>query len=68
MPHTSKTPAEAVDHYRGRTVWLLSCVTSVHVVVRAYHLSDTPHELELADTATMPGGPLSIDECAIGAS
>ena len=61
MPHTSKTPAEAVEHYRGRTVRLLSCVTSVHVVVRAYHLSDAPHELELADTAKMRGGPLSID-------
>jgi hypothetical protein len=35
-------------------------VTSVHVVVRAY-LSDAPHELELADTAKMRGGPLSID-------
>lgn len=61
MPHTSKTPAEAVEHYRGRTVRLLSCVTSVHVVARAYHLSDKPHELELADTAKMRGGPLSID-------
>jgi hypothetical protein len=61
MPHTSKTPAEAVEHYRGRTVRLLSCVTSVHVVARAYHLSDKPHELELADTAKMHGGPLSID-------
>jgi hypothetical protein len=61
MPPTSKTPAEAVEHYRGRTVRLLSCVTSVHVVVRAYHLSDVPHELELADTAKMRGGPLSID-------
>jgi hypothetical protein len=64
MPRTSKTPAEAVEHYRGRTVRLLSCVTSVHVV----NLSDTPHELELADTAKMRGGPLSIDECAIGTS
>src|ERR1700686_450817 len=61
MPHASKTPAEAVEHYRGRTVRLLSCVTSVHVVVRAYHLSDRPHQLELADTAKMRGGPLSID-------
>jgi hypothetical protein len=61
MPHTSKTPAEAVEHYRGRTVRLLSCLTSVHVVVRAYHLSDKPHQLELADTAKMRGGPLSID-------
>jgi hypothetical protein len=61
MPHASKTPAEAVEHYRGRTVRLLSCVSSVHVVVRAYHLSDTPHGLELADTAKMHGGPLSID-------
>jgi hypothetical protein len=61
MPRRSKTPAEAVEHYRGRTVRLLSCVTSVHVVARAYHLSDKPHELELADTAKMHGGPLSID-------
>ena len=61
MPHASKTPAEAVEHYRGRTVRLLSCVTAVHVVVRAYHLSDTPHDLELADTAKMRGGPFSID-------
>jgi hypothetical protein len=61
MPRTSKTPAEAVEHYRGRTVRLLSCVTSIHVVARAYHLSDEPHELELADTAKMHGGPLSID-------
>lgn len=61
MPHASKTPAEAVEHYRGRTVRLLSCVTSVHVVVRAFRLSDAPHELELADTAKMRGGPLSID-------
>jgi hypothetical protein len=68
MPRTSKTPAEAVEHYRGKTVRLLSCVTSVHVVARAYHLSDKPHELELADTAKMRGGPLSIDECAIGTS
>jgi hypothetical protein len=58
MPHASKTPAEAIEHYRGKTVRLLSCVTSVHVVVSAYHLSDTPHELELADTAEMHGGPL----------
>jgi hypothetical protein len=42
---------KAVEHYRGRTVRLLSCVTGVHVVVCAYHLSDAPHELELADTA-----------------
>jgi hypothetical protein len=61
MPPTSRTPAEAVEHYRGRTVRLLSCVTSVHVVVRAYHLSDRPHQLELADTAKMRGGRLSID-------
>jgi hypothetical protein len=61
MPHASKTPAEAVERYRGRTVRLLSCVTNVHAVVRAYHLSDKPHQLELADTAKMRGGPLSID-------
>ncbi len=61
MPHASKTPAEAVEHYRGRTVRLLSCVTAVHVVVRAYHLSDMPHDLELADTAKMRGGPFSVD-------
>ena len=58
MPRTSKTPVETVEHYRGKTMRLLSCVTSVHVVVSAYHLSDTPHELELADTAEMHGGPL----------
>ncbi len=67
MPRTSKTPAEAVEHYRGKTVRLLPCVTSVDVV-SAYRLSDAPHELELADTAKMRGGPLSIDECAIGTS
>lgn len=61
MPDTSKTPAEAIEHYRGRTVRLLSCVTSVHVVVGAYHVSDTPQQLELADTAKMRGAPLSID-------
>jgi hypothetical protein len=61
MPPPSRTPAEAVEHYRGRTVRLLSCVTSVHVVVRAYHASDAPHQLELADTAKMRGGPFSFD-------
>lgn len=61
MPLPSRTPAEAVEHYRGRTVRLLSCVTSVHVVVRAYHASDAPHQLELADTAKMRGGPFSFD-------
>jgi hypothetical protein len=58
VPPTSKTPVEAVEHYRGRTVRLLPCVTSVHVVTRAYHLSDKPHELEPTDTAKMHGGPL----------
>jgi hypothetical protein len=47
MPRTSKTPVETVEHYRGKTMRLLSCVTSVHVV-SAYRLSDAPHELELA--------------------
>jgi hypothetical protein len=61
MPHASRTPAEAVEHYRGRTVRLLSCVTSVHAVVGAYHAASAPHQLELADTAKMRGGPLSFD-------
>ncbi|HEV7937334.1 MAG TPA: hypothetical protein VGP18_04845 [Solirubrobacteraceae bacterium] len=62
MPRTSKTPVETVEHYRGKTMRLLSCVTSVHVV-SAYRLSDAPHELELADTAKMRGGPLDRRMC-----
>lgn len=61
MPPTTRTPAEAIEQYRGRTVRLLSCLTSVHVVVGAYHASGAPHQLELADTAKMRGGPLSFD-------
>jgi hypothetical protein len=49
MPHASSTPAEAVEQYRGRTVRLLSCVTSAHTTVSGYHASDLPHRLLLAD-------------------
>jgi hypothetical protein len=49
MPHESRTPAEAVEHYRGRIVRLLSCVTSAHTTVSGYHASDLPHRLSLAD-------------------
>jgi hypothetical protein len=49
MPHESRTPAEAVERYRGRTVRLLSCVTSAHTTVSGYHASDLPHRLSLAD-------------------
>jgi hypothetical protein len=54
MPPRSRTPAEAIERYRGRTVRLLSCVTTEHVVVSAYHASDdAPHQLELADPAKL---------------
>jgi hypothetical protein len=56
MPHRSRTPAEAIEHYRGRTVRLLSCVTSEHVVVSAYHASGVPQQLELADPAKLRSG------------
>jgi hypothetical protein len=55
MLHRSRTPAEAVEHCRGRTVRLLWCVTSEHVVVSAYHASDVPQQLELSDTAKLRG-------------
>jgi hypothetical protein len=61
MAPPSRTPAEAVEHYRGRTARLLSCLTTVHVVVGAYHVSDVPLKLELADVAKIRGGSLSID-------
>ena len=61
MAPPSRTPAEAVERYRGRTARLLSCLTTVHVVVRAYYVSDVPLKLELADVAKIRGGPLSID-------
>jgi hypothetical protein len=61
MPHRSRTPAEAIEHYRGRTVRLLSSVTSEHVVVSAYHASDAPQRLELADPAKLRSGhPLRL--------
>lgn len=61
MPHRSRTLAEAIEHYRGRTVRLLSCVTSEHVVVSAYHASDAPQRLELADPAKLRSGhPLRL--------
>jgi hypothetical protein len=53
MPHASSTPAEAVEHYRGRTVRLLSCVTSAHTTVSGYHASDVPHRLLLSDGDAM---------------
>jgi hypothetical protein len=49
MPHASRTPAEAVERYRGQIVRLLSCVTSAHTTVSGYHASDLPHRLSLAD-------------------
>ncbi len=49
MPHEHRTGAEAVEHYRGRTVRLLSCVTSAHTTVSGYHASGLPHRLSLAD-------------------
>jgi hypothetical protein len=49
MPRASRTPAEAVEHYRGQIVRLLSCVTSAHTTVSGYHASDLPHRLSLAD-------------------
>jgi hypothetical protein len=49
MPHVSRTPAEAVEHYRRQIVRLRSCVTSAHTTVSGYHASDLPHRLSLAD-------------------
>jgi hypothetical protein len=62
MPHRGRTPAEAIEHSRGRTVRLLSCVTSEHIVVSAYYASDVPQRLELSDTAKLRGAhPLRLD-------
>jgi hypothetical protein len=49
MPHVSRTPAEAIEHYRRQIVRLRSCVTSAHTTVSGYHASDLPHRLSLAD-------------------
>jgi hypothetical protein len=59
MAPPSRAPAEAVEHYRGRTARLLSCLTTVHVVIRAYHVSDVPLKLELArgDAARLHADP-----------
>jgi hypothetical protein len=48
VSHPSKTPAEAVERYRGRAVQLLSCVTSAHTTVSGYHVSDLPQRLSVA--------------------
>lgn len=48
MAPPSKAPAEAVEHYRGRVVRLLSCLTSAHTTVSGYHAGDHPHRLLLA--------------------
>jgi hypothetical protein len=53
MAPPSRTPAEAVEHYRGRTVRLLSSVTSAHTTVSGYHAADHPHRLLLADGDTV---------------
>jgi hypothetical protein len=53
MAPGSRTPAEAVEHYRGRTARLLACLTNEHVVVSAYHTADPPHQLELSDLAKL---------------
>jgi hypothetical protein len=55
MPRQSRTAAEAIERYRGRTVRLLSCVTTAHVVVSAYHASEIPHRLSLADPVRLRG-------------
>ncbi len=47
MPSLSRTAAE---HYRSRTVRLLSCITNAHVVVSGYHAAAVPHRLALADS------------------
>lgn len=61
MARRSRTAAEAIEHYRASAARLLSCVTSVHVVVGAYHASDSPNQLELADAAKMRGGSFSVE-------
>lgn len=48
MASPSKAPAEAVEYYRGRTVRLLSCLTSAHATVSGYQAADHPHRLLLA--------------------
>lgn len=53
MAPGSRTPAEAVEHYRGLTARLLGCLTSEYVVVSAYHTADPPHQLELLDLAKL---------------
>lgn len=53
MAAPSRTPAEAVEHYRARTVRLLSSVTSAHTTVSGYHAADRPHRLLLADGDTV---------------
>ncbi|HSZ14384.1 MAG TPA: hypothetical protein VK790_10165 [Solirubrobacteraceae bacterium] len=52
MAPRSRTPAEAIEHYRGRTARLLACVTREHVV-SACHAADPPHQLELSDLAKL---------------
>jgi hypothetical protein len=64
MQHRSRTPAEAVEHYRGQTVRLLSCVTTAHTTVGGYHASELPHRLSLSDgdPAPLRGEPhLTLD-------
>lgn len=53
MAPPGRAAAEAVEHYRGRTVWLLSCVTSAHATVSGYHAADHPRRLLLADGDTV---------------
>jgi hypothetical protein len=43
-----------IEHYRGSTMRLLSCVTSAHTAAGGYHAADQPHCLLLADGDTMP--------------
>lgn len=59
MAPPSDNPAEAVEHYRGRTVRLLSCLTSAHTTVSGYHAADHPHRLLLArgDAARLHAEP-----------
>jgi hypothetical protein len=49
VAHVSRTPAEAVEHYRGRTARLLASLTNAHAAVSGYHASGGPHRLLLAD-------------------
>jgi hypothetical protein len=50
VPSRSRTPAEAVEHYRSQTARLLSCITNAHVVVSGYHVGAAQHRLALADS------------------